>query len=131
MRSPERLNCDNAERPPCDKDGRITLKLNYGKIPNPKKGATASSQNSQSALNERRSGVGRNHPAVSKAKENPRTTQRPGASGHVYQPDWGTGGRGIVRLACSEYGERRKHLPPPPVHSPAALPAHPATPKEG
>ncbi len=38
MRSPDRLNCDNAERPPCDKDGRITLKLNYGKIPNPKKG---------------------------------------------------------------------------------------------
>jgi hypothetical protein len=33
MRSPDRLNCDNAERPPCDKDGRITLKLNYGKIP--------------------------------------------------------------------------------------------------
>jgi hypothetical protein len=27
MRSPDRLNCDNAERPPCDKDGRITLKL--------------------------------------------------------------------------------------------------------
>jgi hypothetical protein len=33
MRSPDRLYCDNAERPPCDKDGRITLKLNYGKIP--------------------------------------------------------------------------------------------------
>jgi hypothetical protein len=38
MRSPDRLNCDNAERPPGDKDGRIALKLNYGKIPNPKKG---------------------------------------------------------------------------------------------
>ena len=34
MRSPDRLDCDNGEHPPCDKDGRITLKLNYGKIPN-------------------------------------------------------------------------------------------------
>jgi len=45
MRSPDRLSCDNAERPPCDKDGRITLKLNYGKIPNLKVRVTASSQN--------------------------------------------------------------------------------------
>ncbi len=34
MRSPERLNCDNAGHPPCNKDGRVTLKFNYGKIPN-------------------------------------------------------------------------------------------------
>ncbi len=52
MRFPDRLSCDNAERPPCDKDGRITLKLNYGKIPNLKVRGTESSQNrSQSALN--------------------------------------------------------------------------------
>ncbi len=34
MTSPEHLNCDTAGHSPCNKDGRITLKFNYGKVPN-------------------------------------------------------------------------------------------------